>query len=453
MSLATDKQTLKDFSIFENKGKDSVYQLFNHTSTGKGAELLEQMFRQPLSDRQQINERIGIFKFFESEKASFPFQGNLFELVEAYLDNTDTRTLYSAQDNTIVRRLQDLLGGHDHAYRVLYGGVISFINILQVLRDFIAGISVAAAGSSYARESKLIEELLAEADFQPFLMERKKGRLSFLKVIAHDKKLRFLNRDKIRKLLHYIYKIDVYIAVAKAANENHFNFPEALDKDSLTVKLKGFAHPLLSNAIPYDLEINPDSNIIFLTGANMAGKSTFMKALGITMYLAHMGFPVSAASMQFSVMDGIYSTINLPDNLSMGYSHFYAEVLRIKKMAHELSTGKNLFIIFDELFRGTNVKDAYEATIALTEAFSEKRNCKFVISTHIVEAGEVLKERRENINFLFLPTKMEGSKPVYTYKLEPGITEDRHGMLIINNEGILELLEKRENGILKHMES
>src|ERR1700754_4537716 len=106
-----------------------------------------------------------------------------------------------------------------------------------------------------------------------------------------------------------------------------------------------------------------------------------------------MGFPVAAARMEFSVRDGIFTTINLPDDLSLGYSHFYAEVLRVKKVATQLSMGKNLFIIFDELFRGTNVKDACEATVAITAAFAQKRNCMFVVSTHIIEAGEILREK------------------------------------------------------------
>jgi DNA mismatch repair ATPase MutS len=114
-------------------------------------------------------------------------------------------------------------------------------------------------------------------------------------------------------------------------------------------------------------------------------------------------------------------------------------------VAKELGVSKNLFIIFDELFRGTNVKDAYEATIAITEAFAEKRNCMFVVSTHIIEAGDVLKERCSNINFCYLPTRMNKNTPIYTYTLEQGITADRHGMIIINNEGILEIIKSRKN--------
>ena len=99
-------------------------------------------------------------------------------------------------------------------------------------------------------------------------------------------------------------------------------------------------------------------------------------------------------------------------------------------------------IIFDELFRGTNVKDAYDATVAVTEAFSQKKSCVFMISTHIIEAGEELQKKCNNIEYVYLPTVMEGSVPRYTYKLEKGITEDRHGMIIIRNEGILDILTK-----------
>ena len=244
-----------------------------------------------------------------------------------------------------------------------------------------------------------------------------------------------------RSLLQRIYQLDTYISVARLARDRGFAFAEALPKEQHTVRLEGVYHPHVRGAVPNTLEITPDSNLIFLTGANMAGKSTFMKSLGIALFLAHMGLPVPAAKMVFSVRDGIYTTINLPDDLGMGASHFYAEVLRVKKIARELSLSKSLFVIFDELFRGTNVKDAYEATIALTEAFAGRRDSMFIISTHIIEAGDILKERCTNINFVYLPTRMQGEVPVYTYTLEAGITADRHGMVIINNEGILEILK------------
>jgi DNA mismatch repair ATPase MutS len=182
-----------------------------------------------------------------------------------------------------------------------------------------------------------------------------------------------------------------------------------------------------------------DHNVIFLTGANMAGKSTWMKTIGISLYLAHIGFPVAARTMEFSIREGIYSSINVADNIALGYSHFYAEVVRVKNAAQATSTGKYLLLMFDELFKGTNVKDAYDGTLAVTEAFAEYKHCLFIVSTHIIEVGEALKFKK-NIQFTYMPTVMEGSIPGYTYRLQRGITEDRQGMLIIRNEGILDLI-------------
>ena len=119
-------------------------------------------------------------------------------------------------------------------------------------------------------------------------------------------------------------------------------------------------------------------------------------------------------------------------------------MLRVKKVAQEVRHTQHLIVVFDELFRGTNVKDAYDATVAVAEAFAEIRNCTFIISTHIIEAGDTLRSKCDNINFVYLPTKMDGNKPVYTYTLASGITDDRHGMMIVNNEHIIEILK---NGV------
>lgn len=146
-------------------------------------------------------------------------------------------------------------------------------------------------------------------------------------------------------------------------------------------------HPCIDGAVANDMEITRTKNIFFLTGANMAGKSTLMKSFGIAVYMAHMGFPVAASRMEFSIQDGMYTSINVPDNINLGYSHFYAEVLRVKKVAIEVSHSKRLVVIFDELSKGTNVKDAYDATLAVTEALAKRKACSFLISTHIVEVG------------------------------------------------------------------
>jgi DNA mismatch repair protein MutS len=417
------------------------------------------MFRYPLSDEQAINRRSGIIQYFAASRAGFPFESAHFDAVEPYLRNTDGRTKLSAEEPSLGKKISSLIGV-DAETAAIYKGVTAltelvkraytfahslegegnFSDRVESTRELRAGDFSGKAAVQSDKEA--MAALLAQPDFTPIVRSEHTGKLSHATMAAYDTLFRFRHKETIEKLLRMIYYLDVYLSVAKVALERSFLFPKALPKEEHRIDLEGLYHPQLKNPIPNNLRVRRDSNVLFLTGANMAGKSTFMKSLGIALFLAHMGFPVAAAGMEFSVLDGIYTTINLPDNLGMGASHFYAEVLRVKKVAQELSVGKNLFVIFDELFRGTNVKDAYEATIAITAAFAAKRNSIFVISTHIIEAGAVLKEQCGNVRFIYLPTRMKGSVPVYTYTLETGITDDRHGMIIINNEGILDLLRQ-----------
>lgn len=444
MSFNTDKQTLDDLNIIGKPGTDSVYSLYNNTYTRGGADILEQMFLYPLSDAQSINSRSATIQYFNDIRAKFPFKTDLLDGAEIYLAMTDERTKLRHDDNNISRKIGNLISA-DGDYKVIYNGITAIIQLLHTLNNFITEIRSSAINTPYHEELAQMSALLADPGIAPLLTLNQTVKLSHVEIVDHDNLLRFTLRLQIKELLNCIYRLDVYISIAEVALKHNYVFPMAVAGKQHAVKFTGVYHPLVKNALANSIDISPQNNIVFLTGANMAGKSTFMKTLGIALYLAHMGFPVAARRMEFSVMDGLYTTINLPDDLSSGNSHFYAEVLRVKKIAKELGAGKNLFVVFDELFRGTNVKDAYEGTIAITKAFAEKRNCIFVVSTHIIEAGEVLRKDCSNINFVYLPTLMEGNQPVYTYKLEQGITADRHGMIIINNERILEILGSRKN--------
>ena len=438
MSFTTDQQTLNDLNIFGRSGEDSIAGVFQRTATRNGAALLEEMFRYPLSDAAAINRRSALFQYFASIGTPFPFQRDLFDIAERYLSITDERTRLSGEQQNLGQRLTGLIA-EDNEYKTLYKGITALIEIFQNLHVFLKAVG---PGSPYQSEKAAIETLLAAEGLPALLNEQPKSKLPYARVVSYDNYLRFRHRETARRLLQHIYQLDVYISVGQVAVERGFVFALALPADEHRVSLQGIYHPQVRHAVPNTLDITADNHVLFLTGANMAGKSTFMKTLGITLFLAHMGFPVPASRMEFSVLDGMYSTINLPDDLGMGASHFYAEVQRIKKIAGELGQGRKLFVIFDELFRGTNVKDAYEATIALTAAFAGRRDSILVLSTHIIEAGEVLAQQCPNIDFIYLPTRMQGSKPVYSYTLEKGITADRHGMVIINNEGVLDLLRK-----------
>lgn len=427
MHLQTDEQTIEDLGIFGKQQGSGIYDMYNHSHTRGGEQLLQEMFRAPLSDKAAINQRSGIIRHFTRLRLAFPYSASLFDLAEKYLTNPDQHTTHQRQQAQL-------------SEKEIHNGVIAVISLIHLTKSFIERTEVVAI-SEYGAERAAIAALLADPVLEPALKENIKGnKLPYAAVTAFDSLFRISARNKVEKLLGYIYRLDVYLSAAHTAAERQFVFPEALDKGQCVLYVEGVYHPSLQLPVRNTISMNAQQNLIFLTGANMAGKSTLLRSLSTALYMAHMGFPVAATSMQFSVLDGLYTTVNLPDNLGIGASHFYAEVLRVKKMAKELSTGKSLFILFDELFRGTNVKDAHEATVAVTLGFATKTNSLFIISSHIVEAGEELKQQR-NIGFQFLPTRMNGHVPEYTYTLEQGITDDRHGMIIIRNEGILETLK------------
>ncbi len=439
MPFSTDQQTVNDLNIIGHKGKESIYDIFVRATTRQGAAILEEMFRYPLSDAASINNRSSIIHHFTIHQQDLPFERDSFDIIERYLSITDDRIHLDPATSSFGEKITGMLVP-DSDYNAISQGIMALISITHDLKAFVVKIP---DGSPYDKEKQSIQQLLDIPVIHKLAKEQRNKKLSYKTIAEFDNELRFKKNNEIKKLLRYIYQLDVYIAVAKVAIEKKFCFAKALSGNENQFLLEGIYHPQVPQAVSNTLNINPSNTVLFLTGANMAGKSTFMKTFGISLYLAHMGFPVPAKRVEFSVLDGIYTTINLPDNLGMGASHFFSEVQRIKKIAGELGRGRRLLIIFDELFRGTNVKDAYDATIALTSAFTKRNNSVLMLSTHIVEAGPVLRQLSDKIRFIYLPTKMNNDKPVYTYQLEDGITEDRHGMIIINNEGIIDILNKQ----------
>jgi DNA mismatch repair protein MutS len=209
----------------------------------------------------------------------------------------------------------------------------------------------------------------------------------------------------------------------------------------LKLTINGLFHPSISNAIKNNVHIDHKQNIIFLTGSNMSGKSSLLKSLGLVIYLAHLGFPVPADAMESTVFNGLITTINLPDNINQGLSHYFTEVKRVKEVAESLLKNNRVFVIFDELFRGTNVKDAFDGSSLIMSELSTINNSAFIISSHIIELAAVLREF-SNISFRYLDTYFQDQKPVFTFRLTEGIAKEALGMYIVRNEGIVELLRQ-----------
>lgn len=440
MAFITDKQTLEDLNLLGKYKNDSIFSLFNNTCTRGGEQTLEQMFRNPFTDVCSINKRADIFNYFRMQKQDFPLKKELVEAVEHYLSTAAHPNRWIALMNTCRRRFLNRIAS-EQEYELIRQGLTDTIKLLHIWQKFNSSLN-GNADDAYAHIRKEVNKIMEGKQLTQLLHTEHNTHFSWLKIARYDHILRANSILQLKKLMGIVYETDVYISVAAIAEKQGFTIATAHPhtRHFNNIYMEGLHHPHLSGAVTNNIEVSNEQNVIFLTGANMAGKSTFMKSFAIAVYLAHIGFPVAARKMDFSIKDGLYTSINVSDNLNMGYSHFYAEVLRVKQVALEVAAHKNLVIIFDELFKGTNVKDAYDATVAVTAAFSGFRNCSYIISTHITEAGHTLQQNNYGFRFVYLPTIMQGNIPTYTYQLTEGITNDRHGMLIIRNEKILEII-------------
>lgn len=437
MSFIADKQSLDDLNLLGKHRPGSVYNLFNRVKTEGGGKLLEAMFAKPLQCHDQINERSRLFRYFQSLDLAFLFNPAQLQLAEKYLSQSGGGLL-AAGIGVLHCKLTQVLVRSDQ-FEILQQGVMGIINVLRDCKTFLQVLDEKAA-SPYQLQWKQTAALIDSPALSSYLQGQSPAPLSVGRLIRLHAFFSGRFRQPLRQLLEMIYELDCHLAITSVARERSLRYATALPAADTKLSATGLRHPALDNAVGNPLALDRQHNVLFLTGANMAGKSTWMKTIGVNLYLAHLGFPVAADAFEFSVMEGIYSSINVPDNIRKGYSHFYAEVLRVKDVAVDVRAGRRLLVLFDELFKGTNVQDAYDATLEVMTAFASYHECIFVVSTHIIEVGEVLRARTENVVFRYLPTVMDGARPRYTYQLAAGITADRQGMMIIENEGILNII-------------
>jgi DNA mismatch repair protein MutS len=434
-----DKQTITDLELFERvKGEKSVFSFFNHTKSIGGTEKLKRMFSSPLVDIELLKKRIEIIKYFEAKPDFIDIHKEWLGFIEYYLVQGNRPARLSLID--IIRTAFDnRIKPTNHNY-IIHRAITCMVKILNDLYEYASGIETDNCPEQLSEYKQTILELITNSELKDILLLKNKKRIRPIRKGKLDFYFRNSESEKIRILLDIIYEIDVYKSVSGVVGKYGFCYP-TYTSTKVGINIIGLFHPFLEAPVSNDLNLADTKNLCFLTGPNMAGKSTYLKSFGISVYLAHLGFPVPANSMETSVFNGLLTTINLPDNINKGYSHYYSEVLRVKYVAEQINRLKNIVVIFDELFRGTNVIDAYEASLAVISAFAKIKMSLFAISTHIIEVADKLRPG-DTIYFKFFEIKINDGIPQYTYKLKDGVTDERIGMYILTKEKVIETITK-----------
>jgi DNA mismatch repair protein MutS len=251
----------------------------------------------------------------------------------------------------------------------------------------------------------------------------------------------YLYKNNTRSLLAYFYELDALYSMAKAKTVYGFEFPNWIDATTPYLAIEDASHPLVNNAVSNSLSLNPEHNFLFLTGANMAGKSTFIKTIGIVVYLSHIGMGAPVKKITLTVMDGLITNLNIADNVVKGESYFYNEVQRIKNTVLKINDGKKNCVLIDELFKGTNILDAMKCSTKVIEGLQKLRSSVFILSTHLYEiSGEL--SSHTNIQFSYFETALKDKELYFQYRLKPGVSQDRIGYLILEREGVVDLLDQ-----------
>ena len=139
-------------------------------------------------------------------------------------------------------------------------------------------------------------------------------------------------------------------------------------------------------------------------------------------------------------MDGLITNLNIADNVIKGESYFYNEVQRIKNTVLKINDGKKNCVLIDELFKGTNILDAMKCSTKVIEGLQKINSSVFILSTHLYEISDQLKQY-QNIQFSYFETSVQNKALSFPYLLKPGVSEDRIGYLILEMEGVVELLD------------
>jgi len=249
-------------------------------------------------------------------------------------------------------------------------------------------------------------------------------------------------KHMVRRLIHSYARMDAWRSMARATSAHGWVFPELLPALPVCFQSEGLYHPLLQQPVAYDLAFENGRNFLLLTGANMSGKTTFMRSLGVAALLAHLGMGVPAKHLRTSFMQGVITQMQVEDNILRGESYFFAEVQRMKHTAEKLLQRQPHLVLMDELFKGTNVHDAYECTKAVLEGLLHHPNHLMILSTHLYEVAQQFSGNKEILFACFVTKMADDGGYDFTYELKEGISNDRIGYMILQKEGVIDLLNQ-----------
>jgi len=437
--LRVDQQTLGDLEIFEcQSGSGSLFDFFDCTRTSGGRSKLKRRFQEPMSEPREIRATQAALQFVIAHlgACTVPTDDYRLQVVEKYLGSN----IVPISASGAVRAAAEA-GWYKLRYADTFAQVANGVAMTAQLLSSLARLT----GTLRSFDPPPVMREVLDAIDGP-LASPELGRMlhggaaprSAGAVARCDRLLRVGLKERLRQAIDALYAFDALVSMARASAHHRLSFPVIAEGSAPSVRIEGVFHPFLDRPRRNDFDLE-GRTLMFLTGPNMAGKTTYMRACAIAVYLAHLGMGVPADRMTITPFDCLFSSITTIDNIRLGYSYFFTEVRRMRELAQLLAAGHRAFVVIDEMFKGTNVRDAHDATRAVTTALATYAGGMFVISSHLTELTEDL-ERVPTVVLRYFDAEMRDGTPIYGYELKRGSSSQRLGLTLLEREGVLDML-------------
>jgi hypothetical protein len=220
----------------------------------------------------------------------------------------------------------------------------------------------------------------------------------------------------------------------------YFNQPDwifpTIQSEYFSIEGKEIGHPLIPKEKRVDnfIDIPTNAELMLVTGSNMAGKSTYLRSIGVNVVLAMSGAPVCATAFSVSHVQ-LMSSMRITDNLEESTSTFYAELKKLKTIIEKVNAGEKVFILLDEILRGTNSLDRHTGSKALIKQLIKKKAAA-IIATHDLELANLKEEFSQNILNYHFDVQVSNDELYFDYRLKPGVCNSLNASILMKKIGI-----------------
>ena len=464
-----------DMDIF---GKKSFFQLINRTVSKKGADLLASQLMEGSEFVDLTNDAIlDLFSqpdwcqeflvegmVFKSENLEKEFQNIKENSVNENLFSKILRFLIPISSLTFT-----LLFSFDFISSSIFGLYIMLVFAL-IGRNLKVANSISARVTSFANQVKMFQRQLEL--FRKLTIESeqfKKTRDSLFSNQANlldslnqlekiqgrmDVRMNLIVGTVLNFFLAWDYQVLNQWEKWRLENENHLgswenqlaqlevwisgaiykvNFPETIFaefNESQEMKIVGLGHPFVvkEKRVVNDVSLLNNENFMIITGPNMAGKSTYLRSLGLANICANAGFPVLAKSCEMVKLK-LYSSMRTSDDLTVESSYFHAELTRLRFIMDAIENGEKVFIILDEILKGTNSKDKEIGSAKFLQKL-QRLNAKGVIATHDLSLCNL---SNDNLAFknMYFDSAITGDVLSFDYLIRPGICQNMNASFLL----------------------